>query len=57
MGRASGSKNRNYPPLKLAEALQVAAAIQDEASGMTVSKLTLAELLKYLHLPATFETW
>ena len=45
MGRASGSKNRNYPPLKLAEALRVATAIQDEASGMTVSKLTLSELL------------
>lgn len=45
MGRTSGSKNRNYPPLKLAEALRVGTAIQDEASGMTVSRLTLAELL------------
>jgi predicted nucleotide-binding protein len=45
MGRASGSKNRNYPPLRLAEALRVGTAIQDEASGMTVSRLTLAELL------------
>lgn len=45
MGRATGSKNRNYPPLKLADALRVASAIQDEASGMTVTRLTLAELL------------
>jgi predicted nucleotide-binding protein len=45
MPRAVGSKNRNYPPLKLADALQVAAAIQDQASGMTVTRLTLAQLL------------
>jgi len=44
-GRTAGSKNRNYPPLKLADALAVATAIQDQASGMTVSRLTLAELL------------
>ena len=45
MGRASGSKNRNYPPLKLSDALRVSTAIEDKASGMTVSRLTLAELL------------
>ena len=39
------TKNRNYPPLPLAQALKVARAIQDDASGMTVSRLTLAELL------------
>src|SRR5688572_5526750 len=45
MARAPGSKNRNYPPLTLARALDVARAIEHEASGMTVSRLTLAELL------------
>jgi hypothetical protein len=45
-GRKAGSKNRNYPPMKLSEALNVATAIADEASGMEVSRLTLAELLK-----------
>lgn len=44
-GRATGTKNRNYPPLVLADALRVAMAIQDQASGMEVSRLTLAELL------------
>jgi predicted nucleotide-binding protein len=45
MARTTGSKNRNYPPLRLTDGLRVATAIQDEASGMTVSRLTLAELL------------
>jgi predicted nucleotide-binding protein with TIR-like domain len=45
VARTAGTPNRNYPPLKLAEALQVPRAIQDEASGMSVSRLTLAELL------------
>jgi len=45
MARKRGQKNRNYPPLTLARALEVANAIQHEASGMTVSRLTLAELL------------
>jgi predicted nucleotide-binding protein len=45
MGRTSGSKNRNYPPVKLSDALKVASTIEDKASGMTVSRLTLAELL------------
>src|SRR5712691_1862704 len=44
-GRTPGTKNRNYPPLGLAEALRVPRAIQDEASGMNVSRLTLAEML------------
>lgn len=44
-GRAAGTKNRNYPALPLAEAVRVAKAIQDEAGGMKVSGLTLAELL------------
>lgn len=44
-GRPAGTKNRNYPPLGLAEALRVPRVIQDEASGMEVSRLTLAELL------------
>lgn len=44
-GRAAGRKNRNYPPLTLARALEVAEAIQHQASGMTVSRLTLAEML------------
>lgn len=44
-GRPTGTKNRNYPPLGLADALRVARVIQDDASGMEVSRLTLAELL------------
>jgi hypothetical protein len=36
MARTKGSKNRNYPPLPLSEALKVARAIQNEASGMPV---------------------
>lgn len=44
-GRATGTKNRNYPPLVLIDALRVSMAIQDQASGMEVSRLTLAELL------------
>jgi predicted nucleotide-binding protein len=45
-GRAVGTKNRNYPPLPLESGLRVPRAIQDEASGMDVSRLTLAEILK-----------
>ncbi|MFZ1881070.1 MAG: TIR domain-containing protein [Gaiellaceae bacterium] len=45
MPREKGSKNRNYPPIVLADALRVAREIQDQASGMAVSKLTLAEYL------------
>lgn len=45
MPREKGSKNRNYPPLVLTDALRVAREIQDQASGMAVSKLTLAEYL------------
>lgn len=45
MARPIGSKNRNYPSLKLSDTMRVATQIQDQASGMPVSKLTLAELL------------
>lgn len=45
MARTAGSKNRNYPSLGLADALRVPTAIEDQASGMAVSRLTLAELL------------
>lgn len=44
-GRKEGTKNRNYPALVLAEALKVPRAIEDQASGMSVSRLTLSELL------------
>jgi predicted nucleotide-binding protein len=44
-GRQTGIKNRNYPPLPLEDALRVPRAIEDQASGMKVSRLTLAELL------------
>ena len=44
-GRIAGTKNRNYPQLALSDALKLSRAIQDEASGMPVSKLTLAELV------------
>lgn len=45
MARTKGSKNRNYPSMSLADALRMPVAIEDEASGMSVSRLTLAELL------------
>jgi hypothetical protein len=45
MPREKGSTNRNFPALPLAEALLVSRVIQDKASGMPVSKLTLAEYL------------
>jgi len=45
MARPRGVPNRNYPPRRLEEALQVPRVIQDQAGGMTVSRLTLAELL------------
>lgn len=45
MPRTKGSRNRNYPPVPLAEALAVPSVIEDQASGMPVSRLTLAELL------------
>jgi hypothetical protein len=46
-GRQAAKKNRNYPPLTLKDALKVPRAIADEAGGMKVSRLTLAELLDY----------
>jgi hypothetical protein len=45
VARAKGSKNRNYPPLSLESALKVPRTIQDRASGIAVSRLTLSELL------------
>lgn len=54
MGRVAGKKNRNYPPLGLAEALRVPSAIEDQASGMPVSRLTLAELLDLSPSSSTF---
>jgi Predicted nucleotide-binding protein containing TIR-like domain len=45
MARKTGVPNRNYPPLRLGAALRVPRAIADQASGMRVSRLTLAELL------------
>ncbi len=44
-GRPAGIKNRNYPTLTLADTLKMAQKIQDEASGMTTTRLTLATLL------------
>jgi hypothetical protein len=45
MARPRGVPNRNFPPLRLEESLRMARVIQDEASGMPVSRLTLAQLL------------
>lgn len=45
MGRPQGSRNRNYPALTLTQTLEIPRSIADGASGMPVSKLTLAELL------------
>jgi predicted nucleotide-binding protein len=45
LGRKPGGKNRNYPSMTLKEAIQASQVIQDKASGMTVSRLTLANLL------------
>ena len=44
-GRQPGVKNRNYPPVPLKEAARVAQTIQDDASGVEVTRLTLAELM------------
>jgi predicted nucleotide-binding protein len=44
-GRVAGTKNRNYPQLSLKDSLRLSQAIQDEASGMNVSKLTAAGLV------------
>ena len=45
MPRRPGVPNRNFPPLVLSEALLVPRKIEDEASGTTVSRLTMAEIL------------
>lgn len=44
-GREKGKKNRNYPSRALVDALAVPRVIVEEASGMRVSRLTLAGLL------------
>jgi hypothetical protein len=44
-GRKAGSRNRNFPPQTLTEALKVPRVIQDEAGGLTTTRLTLADLL------------
>lgn len=44
-GRPAGTKNRNYPPMPLEQAITVARKIEHEASGMKTSRLTLAEML------------
>ncbi len=46
MARPRGIPNRNYPSLRLEQARRVAEVMHDQASGMTVGRLTLAELLK-----------
>lgn len=45
MPRPAGVPNKNFPPRPLADALRVPTVIQEEASGMAVSRLTLAQLL------------
>jgi len=55
MGRKAGSRNRNFPPVTLAEALRVPRIIQDEAGGMTTTRLTLADLLGTTPSSSVFE--
>lgn len=45
MAKPQGA-NRNYPAMSLEESLEIATAIQNRASGMPVSKLTLADLVE-----------
>src|SRR5207249_241566 len=45
MARPAGIPNRNYPEYGIEQALSVPRAIQDGASGMPVSRLTLSELV------------
>lgn len=45
MARQAGIPNRNYPEYGLDQALAIPRAIQDGASGMPVSRLTLSELV------------
>jgi hypothetical protein len=44
MARKPGTSNRSHPEYSLAQALAIPRAIQDGASGMPVSRLTLSEL-------------
>lgn len=54
MARPKGSKNRNFPNVTLRETLKLPRAIQDGASGMPVSRLTLAELVNLSPNSSTF---
>ncbi len=47
-------KNRTYPNLPLEKAVVVARVIQDRASGMTVTRLRLADLMDTTPTPALF---
>ena len=40
-----GIKNRNYPSLTLQQVLESSRAIQDQAAGHPVSKVTLAYII------------
>ena len=40
-----GIKNRNYPSLTLKQALEIPRAIQDQAAGRPVSRVTLANII------------
>jgi predicted nucleotide-binding protein len=53
-GREPGKKNRTTPPLPLGRALEVSTGIADKASGMKVSRLTLAEILETTPTSSTF---
>lgn len=52
--RKAGIPNRNYPPLTLSETLRMAQKMEDEASGMALSRLTLADLVGTTPSSSTF---
>ena len=53
-GREPGKKNRTTPALPLSGALAVAEAMADKASGMKVTRLTLAEMLSTTPTSSSF---
>ena len=53
-GRPTGVSNRNYPSLSLEKAQRLAVTIETEASGTTVSRLTLAQLCDLTPTSPTF---
>ena len=55
MPRIKGIPNRNYPPLPLRDGRRVVDVMQEEASGMVVSRLTLAELLETTPASSVFK--